>query len=69
VSRLLTHATFDMDPTDFLQVAAHLAKTNALCDEDALLDHFQFNREWWQRRVKMMMLDQETHAQAVWESA
>jgi hypothetical protein len=65
VTRLLIHATFDMDPTDFLQVAAHLAKKKALCNEDALLDHFYFNREWWRRRVKMKVPDRETHAQAV----
>ena len=58
------HATFDMDPTDFLQVAARLAKKKALCDEDALPDHFCCNREWWRRRVKMSVPDRETHARA-----
>jgi hypothetical protein len=58
-----------MDTTDFLQITAHLAKEKALCDEDdedALLDHFCFNREWWRRSVKMTTApDQETHARAV----
>jgi hypothetical protein len=65
VTRFLIHTTFDIDPTDFRHVAAHLARTEDIHFEDELLDHFYYNREWWRRRVKMMVPDRETHAQAV----
>jgi hypothetical protein len=65
VTRLLIHTTFDMDPTDFLHVAAHLAQTDDIHSEDELLDHFYYNRDWWRQRVKMTVPNRETHAQAV----
>jgi hypothetical protein len=65
VTRLLIHTTFDMDPTDFRHVAAHLATTEGIHSTEELLDHFYYNREWWRRRVKMSVPDRETHAQAV----
>jgi hypothetical protein len=65
ITRLLIHTTFDMDQTDYLGVAAHLARTEDIHSEDELLDHFYYNREWWRKRVKMTIPDRDTHAQAV----
>ena len=65
ITRLLIHTTFEMDPTDFPLVAAHLAKKKDICTEDAIIDHFYYNREWWQRCIKMKVPDRESHAQAV----
>lgn len=52
IRRLVIQATLEFDADDFDAITKHLASTLGITSMEDILDHFQFNREWWHQRVR-----------------
>ena len=61
ISRLLIHASYLFDESDYDAVVEHLAKKRAVVGKTAILRDFYFRREWRKRRVRMYTPTAEEH--------
>jgi len=53
IRRLVIQCTLEFDHDDWDSMIAYLAQKKGIFSLEDVLDHFNFNREWWYRRVRL----------------